>query len=72
VLAEKMEDDPDFAEKMKTLVDEVQKESVRTVFDQRGQTVHGSQTNIAGNVKGSVFSGSFSGPVSAEKGKDEK
>lgn len=34
------------------------------VFDQRGQTVHGPQTNIAGNVQGPVFSGQFSGPVS--------
>jgi hypothetical protein len=33
------------------------------VFDQRGQTVRGSQTNIAGNVQGPVFSGQFSGPV---------
>jgi hypothetical protein len=33
------------------------------VFDQRGQTVHGPQTNIAGNVQGSVFSGQFNGPV---------
>ncbi len=33
------------------------------VFDQRGQTVHGPQTNIAGNVHGPVFSGQFSGPV---------
>jgi hypothetical protein len=33
------------------------------VFDQRGQTVHGPQTNIAGNVQGPVFSGQFSGPV---------
>ena len=33
-------------------------------FDQRGQTVHGPQTNIAGDVHGPVFSGQFSGPVS--------
>jgi hypothetical protein len=33
------------------------------VFDQRGQTVHGPQTNIAGNVRGPVLSGQFSGPV---------
>jgi hypothetical protein len=71
VLAEKMEGDSDFAEKVQKLVDKVQKEGAGTVFDQRRQTVHGSQTNIAGNVKGSVFSGSFNGPMSAEKGKDE-
>jgi hypothetical protein len=34
------------------------------VFDQRGQIVHGPQTNITGNVQGPVLSGSFSGPVS--------
>ncbi len=34
------------------------------VFDQRGQMVYGPQTNFAGNVQGSVLSGSFSGPVS--------
>jgi len=33
------------------------------VFDQRGQTVHGPQTNIAGKVHGPVFSGQFNGPV---------
>jgi hypothetical protein len=33
------------------------------VFDQRGQIVHGPQTNITGNVQGPVFSGQFSGPV---------
>ena len=33
------------------------------VFDQRGQTVHGPQTNIAGNVNEPVLSGQFSGPV---------
>ena len=32
-------------------------------IDQRGQVVQGHQTNIAGNVQGSVFSGQFSGPV---------
>ena len=41
----------------------MQKGSARTVFDQRGQTVHGPQTNIAGNVSGPILSGQFSGPV---------
>ena len=31
----------------------------RTMFDQRGQTVHGSQTNIVGDVYGPVLSGQF-------------
>jgi hypothetical protein len=62
VLAEKMKDDPDFAEKVQKLVQDVQKEHARTVFDQRGQTVHGSQTNI-GEINAPVFSGTFSGPV---------
>ncbi len=69
VLAEKLEEDPDFAEKMQKLVDEVQKGGTRTIFDQRGQTVHGAQTNIAGNVSGTVLSGTFSGPVNTEKSK---
>ena len=63
VLAEKLEADPDFALKVQRLVDELQKGGSRTVFDQRGQTVRGAQTNIAGNVSGSVLSGQFSGPV---------
>ena len=40
----------------------------RTMFDQRGQTVHGSQTNIAGDVHGPVLSGQFSGPVAVGGG----
>ena len=63
VLAEKMEDDPDFAKTVQKLADALQKGSAGSVFDQRGQTVHGPQTNIAGSVKGPVFSGQFSGPV---------
>lgn len=39
-----------------------------TVFDQRGQTVHGPQTNIAGDVHGPVISGQFSGPVAVGGG----
>lgn len=61
LLAEKMEEDPDFAQKIQQLVDAVQKENSRSVFDQRGQTVHGSQTNI-GEANAPVFSGVFSGP----------
>lgn len=34
-----------------------------SVFNQQGQTIHGSQTNIAGDVHGPVLSGSFNGPV---------
>jgi nucleoside phosphorylase len=65
VLTEKMEADPDFAQKVTKLVEEVQKEqaSSRKVFNQQGQTVHGPQTNIGGNVQGNVFSGILSGPV---------
>jgi hypothetical protein len=66
VLAEKMETDSNFAEKMQKLVDDVQKEHPSTVFDQRGQTVHGSQTNIAGNVRGHVFSGSVNMEIDKE------
>ena len=32
-------------------------------FGQRGQTVHGPQTNIAGDARGPVLSGTFHGPV---------
>jgi hypothetical protein len=67
VLAEKLEADPDFAEKLQKLVDEVQKGGTKTTFDQRGQTVHGAHTNIAGNVSGPVLSGTFSGPVNTDK-----
>jgi len=54
VLAEKMSEDPEFAEVVKNLFDEINNElsSNRTGFDQRGQNV-GTQTNI-GNVQGSV------------------
>lgn len=40
-----------------------------TVFNQRSQTVHGSQTNIAGDTHGTVISGNF--PGSVEVGKEE-
>jgi len=63
VLTEKMKEDPNFTKKVEKLIQAVQKESTRAVFDQRRQTVNGPQTNIAGNVQGSVFSGQFNGPV---------
>jgi hypothetical protein len=72
VLAEKMEEDPDFAKRVQKLVEELQKGGGRTVFDQRGQTVHGPQTNIVSDVKGQVFSGTFSGPVNIDKDNDRK
>jgi hypothetical protein len=34
-----------------------------SVFNQAGQTVHGTQTNIAGNVQGPILSGNFQAPV---------
>ena len=70
VLAEKMEDDPVFADELQKLVDEVQKgAATRTAFDQRGQTVHGAQTNIAGNVSSPVLSGNFSGQANTDRSK---
>jgi hypothetical protein len=63
-IAEKMEEDADFAEKIQRLVDAIKKEGAGSVFDQQGQTVHGPQTNIAGGVQGAVFSGQFKGPLS--------
>lgn len=38
-------------------------EKQSSVFNQRRQTVHGPQTNIAGNVQGPVLSGQFIGHV---------
>ena len=54
VLTEKMKADGDFTEKIKKLLDGMQKDAASTyiAFDQRGQTV-GMQTNI-GNVQGAV------------------
>ena len=68
ILAEKLKDDQDFAAKVQRLVDDLQKGGgSKTTFNQRGQTVHGMQTNIAGNVNGPVLSGNFSGPVNTDK-----
>ena len=68
VLVEKLEADPDFAARVQRLMDELQKGGgSRTAFDQRGQTVHGSQTNIAGNFNGPILSRTFSGPVNTDK-----
>lgn len=53
-----MKADPDFAEKVKKLVDEAGKAQVAKVFDQRGQTVQGTQTNI-GEANAPVFSGNI-------------
>jgi hypothetical protein len=39
-----------------------------TAFDQRGQTIHGSQTNIRGDVSGPVLSGQFNGPTAVGGG----
>lgn len=68
-MAEKLEADPAFSARVQKLVDELQKDGTKTAFDQRGQTVHGSETNIAGDVKGSIYSGQFSGPVNTDKPK---
>jgi hypothetical protein len=68
VLAEKLQADLDFAEKVQEIADEVQK-GTGPIFDQRGQMVHGSRINIAGNVSGPVLSGIFSGPVNTDRSK---
>jgi hypothetical protein len=54
VLAEKIKEDPNFAEEVENLFDEMNKgaSSTYTIFDQRGQNVC-TQTNI-GTVKGSL------------------
>ena len=57
ILTEKMKADSGFTKVIKTLLNEVQKDTASThvAFDQRGQTV-GTQTNI-GNMKGAVIIG---------------
>lgn len=62
-IAEKMEDDADFAKEIQRLVETIKKEGAGSAFDQQGQTVHGNQTNIK-ESNAPVFSGTFSGPVS--------
>ena len=54
ILAEKMKEDPGFAEEVKKLLDELNNESTSShaIFEQRGQSV-GTQTNI-GNLQGTV------------------
>ena len=58
VLAEKMKEDPGFAEEIGKLFDELKNETLlsHAIFDQSGQSV-GTQTNI-GNVQGTVNIGS--------------
>ena len=46
VLMEKMESDPDFAEKLSKLVSEAQEERGSNIFNFSGQTVQGNQTVI--------------------------
>ena len=43
-------------------------QGIVTQHDQRGQTVQGPQTNIAGSVQGPVLSGQIDGPVAAGTG----
>jgi hypothetical protein len=71
LLAEKMEEDPVFAEELSRLVDRARKEKAGAVFDQRGQSVQGNQTNI-GEAKGPVLSGTFSAPVNISSNGSEK
>jgi hypothetical protein len=40
----------------------------QVAFDQQGQSVHGLQTNIKGDVQGSAFLGNFQGPVQVGNG----
>jgi len=53
VLVEKMEFDPDFAEKIRGLVNEAQNERSDKIFNFSGQTVHGNQT-VIDTVHGTV------------------
>jgi hypothetical protein len=65
-IAEKMEENADFAQEIQKLVDALQKERARSVFGQQGQTIHGPQTNIEGGVHGIMFSGEASGSMAIE------
>jgi hypothetical protein len=62
VLSEKMQEDPDFANKVRNIVDKIQDEQgmVHTNFDLRGQKVKGNQTFID-NVYGPVNIGDSQG-----------
>lgn len=62
VLKEKFEEDTAFAEMVQGLINNVQQESAKTIFDNRGQTVPGTLTNI-GEANAPVLSGIFSGQV---------
>lgn len=66
VLAEKMVEDPDFTEKMRLILDELQNYGTQMLFDQHGQTVNGPQTNI-NEANAPVISGIINGPVNIEK-----
>jgi hypothetical protein len=39
----------------------------RNAYDQRGQTIHGPQTNIVGDVNAPILSGVFSGPMNIDE-----
>jgi len=71
VLAEKMEADPNFAEEVRKLVEVLESDmgSSEAIFDQSEQNMHGPQTNIVGDVKGPVLSGTFSGNVNIQTNK---
>jgi hypothetical protein len=69
ILAEKMLEDQDFAEKMRLILDELQNDGTRSLFDQRGQTVNGPQTNI-NKANAPVFSGIINGSVNIENQKN--
>ena len=47
-------------------------EKVPSIFDQRGQTVNGPQTNICGDVNGAIFSGTFREPVNIRATKERR
>lgn len=55
-----------------SLLPALKEHSRQSVFDQRGQTVNGPQTNIQGSVNGPVFSGNFQGPIQVETGRQIK
>lgn len=59
----RLEADPEFANELKGPVDEVRKGGTGMASDQREQTDCRPQTDIKGDIQGSVVSGQVSGPV---------
>jgi len=65
-IAEKMEDDANFAQEIQRLVDAVKGECAGYVLNQQKQTVNGPQKNIVGDVQEKMVSGQVNGAIAME------